>query len=70
MQFIALKVFGVIAVLVLVFMFSAIARHRAQPRPHGPHYTAALAEYVWAAVPWLILVGGALPAVRMIVAAG
>lgn len=70
MRLIALKACGVIAVLVLVAMFGAIARHRVPSRTHGAHDTTAFAEYVWAAIPWLIFAAGVLPAVRLIVARG
>lgn len=70
LRLIALKVCGVIAVLVLVVMFGAIVRHRALWRPHGAHHTTALAEYVWATIPWLIVAATVLPAVRLIVAWG
>ena len=70
MRLFALKVCGAIAVLVLVVMFGGIMRHRAQWRPDGAHHTTALAEYLWAAIPWLIFAAGVLPAVRLIVARG
>jgi heme/copper-type cytochrome/quinol oxidase subunit 2 len=59
---------GAIALLVFLTMFGAIARHRARRCPERAYGATAVAEYVWAAVPWLMMLACALPAVRLIVA--
>lgn len=52
--------------LLFVVMLVEIARHRAQRRSEGADNATALTEYLWAAVPWVILTACALPAVRLI----
>jgi heme/copper-type cytochrome/quinol oxidase subunit 2 len=59
---------GSIALLVFLTMLRAIARHRARLFPDRAYGPTAVAEYVWAAIPWLMIVACALPAVRLIVA--
>jgi heme/copper-type cytochrome/quinol oxidase subunit 2 len=65
---IALLVCGSIALLVFLTMLRAIACHRARLYPNRAYGATAIAEYVWAAIPWLMIVACALPAVRLIVA--
>jgi len=57
---------GIAALLFLASM-GAVARHRAQRRPEGAQHSAALPEYVWAVVPWVLLAGAAFPSVSMTV---
>jgi heme/copper-type cytochrome/quinol oxidase subunit 2 len=59
---------GSIALLVFLTMLGAIARHRARLCPDRAYGATAVAEYAWAAVPWLMIVACALPAARLIVA--
>ena len=67
-RLIALFTCGSIALLVFLAMLSSIARHRARLCPDRAYGATAVAEYVWAAIPWLMIVACALPAVRLIVA--
>ena len=48
----------VIAAVVFVAMFAAVARHQA--RAGG-----TVSEYLWTMVPWALIAAGALPAVRL-----
>ena len=66
-KLIVLAVCGVIAVLVFLTILTTVALHRTQ-RPCAAG-TTALVECLWAAIPCLIVVTAALPAVRLIVAA-
>ncbi len=67
MRLIALQICGGIALLVFLAMLGAIARHRLRNGPLTKR-SPALAEYLWAIIPWLMIIAGALPAVRQIVA--
>jgi heme/copper-type cytochrome/quinol oxidase subunit 2 len=58
---------GITALLFFV-MLAQIARHRARRRSEGANNVAAMSEYLWAMIPWVILTACALPAVRLIVA--
>ena len=67
MRLIVLKICGGIAVLTFLTMLTAIARHRV----HGSsqkNRPSALAEYLWATLPWLMIISSAIPAVRQIAA--
>lgn len=67
MRLIILEICGGIALLVFVAMLAAIARHRV----HGSSQTnrpPALAEYLWATIPWLMIISSAMPAVRQVIA--
>lgn len=67
MRLIILEICGGIAVLLFLAMLAAIARHRL----HGSsqrNRASALAEYLWATIPWLMLISSAIPAVRQIAA--
>ena len=66
MRLILLEVFAGITALLFLVMLAAIARHRAQRRSEGANNVAAMSEYLWAVVPWVILTTCALPAVRLI----
>ena len=67
MRLIALTICGSIALLVFLMMLVTIARHRA--RHHSrERRSAALAEYLWAIIPWLMIFSCAIPAARQIVA--
>jgi heme/copper-type cytochrome/quinol oxidase subunit 2 len=70
MRFIALEVCGGVAALVFVTTLVATALHRSARGSEGTHQSAAVAEYLWAVVPWLMMAACVLPAVRRIVAGG
>jgi heme/copper-type cytochrome/quinol oxidase subunit 2 len=55
-----------ITALVFLVMLAGIARHRAQRRCEGATDVAAMSEYLWAVVPWVMVTVCALPAVRLI----
>jgi len=58
-----------IAIVLFLIMMTAIARHRA--RGLGTQSLGStVAEYVWAVIPWLMGVGAAIPAARLIFANG
>ena len=67
MRLILLEVCAGITGLLFLIMLAEIARHRAQRRSEGANNVAAMSEYLWAVVPWMILTACALPAVRLIV---
>jgi heme/copper-type cytochrome/quinol oxidase subunit 2 len=67
MRLIVLEICGGIALLVFVVMLAAIARHRLQGRSQT-YQGNALAEYLWATIPWLMIISSAIPAARQIVA--
>jgi heme/copper-type cytochrome/quinol oxidase subunit 2 len=70
MRLVALEVLAAVVALVFLALMVATALHRsaraAQALPQG----SALAEYLWALVPWLMMAACVIPAVRRIVAAG
>jgi heme/copper-type cytochrome/quinol oxidase subunit 2 len=66
-KLIILGVCGAIAAITFVTMLLSIARHRAQRSM--PPAGGALAEYVWATVPWLMVSACVTPAVRLVIAA-
>lgn len=59
---------GILALLFLATL-TATASHRARHGVGGVYPASALAEYLWAMVPWVILAAGAIPAVRLILTA-
>ena len=67
MRLILLEVCAGITALLFLVMLTGIARHRARRRCEGANSVAALSEYLWAVVPWVMLTACALPAVRLIV---
>ena len=67
MRIAALAVCG-IAALVFLSMLGAIARHRARACLNRDYAATAVSEYVWATVPWLMIIACALPAIRLIAA--
>jgi heme/copper-type cytochrome/quinol oxidase subunit 2 len=67
MRLILLEVCAGITALLFLVMLAEIARHRARRRSEGSNDVAAMSEYLWAVVPWVILTAFALPAVRLIV---
>jgi len=67
MRLVALKICGSIALLVFLMMLATIARHRVLGRSQGRR-SAALADYLWATIPWLMILSCAIPAVRQITA--
>ena len=69
MRLIVLEVCAGIVALLFVVMLVATASHRARVRAGGEYPVPALAEYLWAVVPWVIVAGSAFPAARLIVAA-
>ena len=70
MRLIALEVFAAIAVLTFLGTLVSIAVHRSAHGPQDPWRHSALAEYLWAMVPWLMVAACVLPSVRRIVASG
>jgi heme/copper-type cytochrome/quinol oxidase subunit 2 len=66
-RLILLEVCAGITALLFLVMLAEIARHRAQRRSDGVNDVAALSEYLWAVVPWVMLTVCALPAARLIV---
>ena len=67
MRLIILEVCAGITALLFLVMLAGTARHRAQRRSEGANNVAAMSEYLWAVVPWVMLAACALPAVRLIV---
>ena len=70
MRLIVLEVCAGVAALVFLIMLVATALHRSARGSQGPYHCAALTEYLWAVVPWLMMAAGVLPAVRRMVAGG
>jgi heme/copper-type cytochrome/quinol oxidase subunit 2 len=70
MRVIALEVLATIAALTFLGALVAIAVHRSAHGPQDPWRSSALAEYLWAMVPWLIVAACVFPSVRRIVASG
>jgi heme/copper-type cytochrome/quinol oxidase subunit 2 len=66
MRLIVLDICIGIAGLVFLTSLGAIARHRLRQRAEGAQHGAALTEYLWALIPWLMVIASALPAVRLI----
>jgi hypothetical protein len=69
MRTIALEVFAIIAAAVFVIMMIAVMRHRSSD-PAQTARGSALAEYLFALVPWLIMAASALRSLRRIAAGG
>jgi hypothetical protein len=67
---IALELCVAIAALLFLAMMAGVARHGARQPSSGGKRAAALSDLVWAAVPWALVVGGALPAIRVTLAQG
>ena len=67
MRIILLEFCAGITGLLFLVMLAQIARHRAQRRSEGANNVAAMSEYLWALVPWVIFTACALPAVRLII---
>lgn len=67
MRLIGLTICGGIALLVFLAMLAAIARHRRLGQPQTSRGNA-LAEYLWATIPWLMIIACAMPAARQVVA--
>jgi hypothetical protein len=70
MRTIVLESFTLVAVSVFVVMMVAMVRCRVARGPENPYISSAVAEFLFALVPWLILVAAALPSVRKIMAQG
>ena len=68
MRLIALEACGGIAALLSLIMIGAVARHRAQRRSEERQHITAWSDYGWAVLPWVMIVGAALPAVKVIMA--
>ena len=68
MRLIVLEVCAGLGALVFLAMLVATALHRSARGSGGTYQCAALAEYLWVVVPWLMMAACALPAVRRIVA--
>lgn len=67
MRLIILQICGGIAILIFLAMLAAIARHRLHA-PSERNRPPALTEYLWASIPWLMIISSAIPAVRQIAA--
>ena len=67
MRLILLEVCTGITAFLFLVMLAEIARHRAQRRSEGASNVAAMSEYLWAVVPWVMLTACAFPAARLIV---
>lgn len=70
MRVITLEVCAGVAALVFVTMLIATALHRYKRGAEGTLQCAALVEYLWLVVPWLMMAACVFPAVRRIVAGG
>jgi heme/copper-type cytochrome/quinol oxidase subunit 2 len=70
MRTIALEILAFIAASVFMVMMVAVARHRLTRSPQATCQSSALAEYLFALVPWLIMAASALPSLRRIAAGG
>jgi heme/copper-type cytochrome/quinol oxidase subunit 2 len=68
MRLIVLEFCGAIAVLVFLAMLAAIARHRRQCGSQTEQ-PGALTEYLWATIPWLMIISCAIPAVHLVASA-
>jgi hypothetical protein len=68
MRLIALEALAVVAALVFFTMLVATALHRATNGSDNIYRASAIAEYLWAVVPWLMMGACVFPAVRRIVA--
>lgn len=68
MQTIALEVLAIIAAAVFVVMMIAIGRHRSSNTAQTLGQRSAVAEYLFALIPWLIMAAGAIPSLRRIAA--
>jgi heme/copper-type cytochrome/quinol oxidase subunit 2 len=68
MRLIVLEVLAIIATLVFLSMLVATARHQTAGGSEGSHSRSALAECMWAIVPWLMIAACVLPSVRRILA--
>ena len=65
MRVIALELCVAIAVVLFVAMMVAAAWHRMRHPVESERRVAVLSDLIWAAVPWVMVVGGALPAIQM-----
>ena len=63
----AVAVFGVVLGAMAV---SLVAHRKAAARSTGPFHRSALAEIAWNAIPWVILLGTAWPAARIVAELG
>jgi hypothetical protein len=70
MRLIVLEVCAGVGALVFLSMLVATVLHRSARRSEGTYKSTAVAEYLWAVVPWLMMAACVLPAVRRIVAGG
>jgi len=68
MRLVVLQFCGAIAVLVFLAMLAAIARHRGQCGSQSDQ-PGALTEYLWATIPWLMIISCAIPAVDLVATA-
>ena len=67
MRLVALTICGSTALLVFLAMLATIVRHRARRHSRERRH-ATFAEYLWATIPWLMIVSCFLPAAQQIVA--
>jgi len=66
---IALEICTSVVVLLFLTSLAAMAMHHARRRIQGAAPAVSVAEYLWAAVPWVMVVAAAFPAVWPILAA-
>lgn len=64
MRSVALVLVLLVGACALVASIHATAAHRAHLQSQRIHQASAVAEYTWLAVPWIILMGIAVTAVR------
>ena len=70
MRVIALELCVAVAAVLFIAMMAAAAWHRMRQPSGSEKRATALSEFIWAAVPWIMVVGGALPAIQMTLAHG
>ena len=68
MRLLILRVCFITAAVVFVTTLAATASHRSLRGPDREYGGATVREYLWALVPWVMMAGCAVPAVRLILA--
>jgi hypothetical protein len=69
MRLILLEVCAAIVAFLFLTSFAAMAAHHARRRCQGVVQAVSVTEYLWAAVPWVMVAAAAFPAVWPILAA-
>lgn len=67
MRLIVLQACIAVAVVLFMVTLSATVVHRARRGPGDARRNTLLSEYIWALIPWAIMVTAAFPAVKMMV---